>query len=162
MTAQLSKDGALLTVHVPIAFRQRGGRKVMLAPSGTEMSPLRGMRVDSALVKAIARAHRWKRILESGAYASITELAEAEKINQSYLCRVLRLTLLAPDIVEGALNGTLCPEFTLERAMKPFPVSWEEQRRTARECMHTERKVGSTDLSKRTHTMPISRRKTSL
>jgi hypothetical protein len=132
MTTQLSKDGALLTVHVPMAFRQRGGRKLMLAPSETEISPLPGRRVDSALVKAIARAHRWKRMLENGDYASITELAEAEKINQSYLCRVLRLSLLAPDIVEGALNGTHSPEFTLERATKPFPVGWEDQRRVFR------------------------------
>jgi hypothetical protein len=132
MTALLSKDGAVLTVHVPMAFRQRGGRKLMLAPSGTEISPVPARRVDSALVKAIARAHRWKRMLESGAYASIAELAEAEKINQSYLCRVLRLSLLAPDIIESALNGTLSPEFTLERAMKPLPVRWEDQRRVLR------------------------------
>ena len=71
-------------------------------------------------------------MLESGAYSSITELAEAEKINQSYLCRVLRLSLLAPDIVESALNGTPSPEFTLERAMKPLPVDWEHQRRVLR------------------------------
>jgi hypothetical protein len=129
MTTQLSKDGALLTVHVPMAFRKRGGRKLMLAPSGTEISPMRGRRVDSALVRAIARAHRWKRMLESGVYASITELAEAEKINQSYLCRMLRLNLLAPDIVEGALNGTLSSEFMLERAVKPLPIGWEDQRR---------------------------------
>jgi hypothetical protein len=128
MTNQLSKDGALLTVHVPMAFRKRGGRKLMLAPSGREISPLPGRRVDSALVKAIARAHRWKRMLESGAYASIAELAEAEKINQSYLCRVLRLSLLAPDIVERALDGTLSPAFTLDRAMKPVPIVWEDQR----------------------------------
>jgi len=132
MTAQLSKDGALLTVHVPMAFRKHGGRKLMLAPSGTEIPSAPGRRIDSALIKAIARAHRWKRMLESGGYASITELAEAEKINQSYLCRILRLNLLAPDIAEGALNGTLSPEFTLERAMKPLPVGWEDQRRILR------------------------------
>ena len=144
MTAQLSKDGALLTVHVPMAFRKRGGRKLMLAPSGTQISRLPGTRVDSALVKAIVRAHRWRRMLESGAYASITELAEAEKINQSYLCRVLRLNLLAPDIVESVLSSTHSPEFTLDRAMKPFPIGWEDQRRVLRVgCMHTEQKVGN-------------------
>jgi hypothetical protein len=132
MTTQLSKDGALLTVHIPMTFRKRGGRKLMLAPSGTGILPLPGWRVDSALVKAIARAHRWKRMLESGAYVSIAELAEAEKINQSYVCRVLRLSLLAPDIVEGALNGTLSPEFSLERAMTRLPVGWEDQRRILR------------------------------
>jgi hypothetical protein len=132
MTTQLSKDGALLTVHVPMAFRKRGGRKLMLAPSGTEIRPSARVHVDSALVRAIARARRWKRMLESGAYASITELAKAEKINQSYLCRILRLNLLAPNIVESALNGTHSPEFTLEHAMKPLPVSWEDQRRVLR------------------------------
>jgi hypothetical protein len=132
MTTQLSKDGAVLTVHVPMAFRKRGGRKLMLAPSGAQISPLPVRRIDSALVKAIARAHRWKRMLESGAYASVTELAEAEKINQSYLSRILRLSLLAPDIVEGALNGTLSSEFMLERAVKPLPVGWEDQRRILR------------------------------
>jgi hypothetical protein len=129
MTTQLSKDGAVLTVHVPMSFRKRGSRKLMLAPNGTEISPLPGRRVDSALVKAIARAHRWKRMMESGTYVSIAELAEAEKINQSYLCRVLRLSLLAPDIVESALNGTLSPKFTLDRAMKPVAIAWEDQRR---------------------------------
>jgi hypothetical protein len=78
--------------------------------------------------KAVARAHRWKRMLESGAYASIGELAEAEKINQSYLCRVLRLSLLAPDIIEGALNGALSPEFTLERAMRHFCLLGKSKR----------------------------------
>jgi hypothetical protein len=144
MTAQLSKDGAVLTVHVPMAFRKRGGRKLMLAPSGTEIWPLTGRRVDSALVRAIVRAHRWRRMLESGAYASITELAAAENINQSYLCRILRLNLLAPDIVEGALNGTLSPEFTLERAMKPVPIVWEGQRRALRVgCIYAERNADS-------------------
>jgi hypothetical protein len=132
MTTQLSKDGALLTVHVPMAFRKRGGRKLMLAPSGTEMSPLGNVHVDGTLVRALARAHRWKRMLEGGAYTSIADLAKAEKINQSYLCRVLRLTLLAPDIVERALNGTHSPELTLEDAMKPLPMDWEDQGRLLR------------------------------
>ncbi|MDP2356887.1 MAG: hypothetical protein Q8M31_12620 [Beijerinckiaceae bacterium] len=57
------------------------------------------------MVKAIARAHQWKRLLESSRSASVTAVAEAEKINQSYLCRVLRLTLLAPDLVEAILEG---------------------------------------------------------
>ncbi|MGE3904657.1 MAG: hypothetical protein AB7F36_01805 [Reyranellaceae bacterium] len=79
------------------------------------------------MVKAIARAHRWKRLMESGRFASVTELAEAEKINQSYLCRVLRLTLLAPDIVEAILDGRQPAEMTLAALMAPFPVGWPEQ-----------------------------------
>ncbi|MGM0583946.1 MAG: hypothetical protein ACQEUZ_04790 [Pseudomonadota bacterium] len=98
----------------------------MLAPDGTEVAPARP-RVDSALVKAIARAHRWQRMMESGERASLTELAEAEKINRSYVSRVLRLTLLAPDIVEAILDGRQPEGVTLEAVIKPFPVCWEQQ-----------------------------------
>jgi hypothetical protein len=79
--------------------------------------------------KAIARAHRWKRLLESGQYAAVADLAAAEKINQSYVCRVLRLTLLAPDSVEAVLDGRQPPELQIDRLLKPFPVEWGEQRK---------------------------------
>ena len=104
-SAGLSDNGATLTVDIPLRIRRRGGRKVMLAPDGTSAWAPPRARVDSAMVKAIARAYRWRGMLEQGAYASITELAAAEKINQSYVCRVLRLTLLAPALVETILDG---------------------------------------------------------
>ena len=85
-------------------------------------------RFDSALVKALARAHRWQRLLESGKCASVTELAAAEKIERSYLCRVLGLTLLAPEIVEAIMEGRQAAEVTLPALMKGFPVGWESQR----------------------------------
>ena len=81
------------------------------------------------MVKAIARAHRWKRLMESGRFASVTELAEAEKINQSYLCRVLRLTLLAPDIVEAILDGRQPAGLQLNALLGQIPTEWTEQRR---------------------------------
>ena len=89
---------------VPFAIRKRGGRKLVLVPGGTDTVPDRP-RVDNAMVKALARAFRWRKLLEAGAYGTIEELAEAEKINPSYVSRILRLTLLAPDIVELVLNG---------------------------------------------------------
>jgi hypothetical protein len=79
------------------------------------------------LIKAIARAHRWKQMMESGIYASVTELAAAEKINQSYLCRVLRLTLLAPAIVEAVLGVSQGTGPQLPDLMKPFPLDWNVQ-----------------------------------
>ena len=95
--------------------------------SGPALAP-RPARVDGTLVTALARAHRWQGMLEGGEYASIEELARAEKINPSYLARVLRLTLLAPEIVESILDGRYDPErITLDRLMKPFPVLWGEQ-----------------------------------
>ena len=87
-------------------------------------------RADPTLVKALARAFRWKRLLENGTYASISEMAAAEKIDRGYLGRVLLLTLLAPDMVEAILDGRL-PELSLPRLMQPFPLLWSEQRRTS-------------------------------
>jgi hypothetical protein len=87
-------------------------------------------RADNTLVKALARAFRWKKMLESGEYTTIAELAEREGIAPSYMTRVLRLTLLAPDIVEAILDGTQGPEVTLARVLEPFPIAWEQQVQT--------------------------------
>jgi hypothetical protein len=115
-----------LSVRVPFAIRKRGGRKLVITPDGATERPR--PRIDSALVKALARAHRWQRLLESGECASITELAAAEKIDRSYLCRVLRLTLLAPEIVEAIVDGRQSEAMTLPALMKRSTVEWENQR----------------------------------
>ena len=113
-----------VTLHVPFRVVKRGGRKEMQLPEGATQP----RRTDSALVKALARAFRWKRMLESGEFATIAELAEREGIAPSCMTRVLRLTLLAPDIVEAILDGRQGPEVTLARVLEPFPVAWTEQR----------------------------------
>jgi hypothetical protein len=117
---------SILSVRVPFALRKRGGRKLVITPDGETHRPR--PRVDSALVKAIARAHRWQRMLETGEYASLTELAAVEKINLSYMSRVLRLTLLAPEVVEAILDGRQPAAVTLPTLMTPFPVAWKDQR----------------------------------
>jgi hypothetical protein len=109
-----------VTLHVPFRIVKRGGRKEMQLPEGAAQP----RRTDSTLVKALARAFRWKRMLESGEFATIAELAEREGIAPSYMTRVLRLTLLAPDIVEAILDGRQGPEVTLARVLEPFPVEW--------------------------------------
>ena len=122
-----------MTVHVPLAFKRRGGRKQVVTPGGGEDGGEAGWahapaRVDSTLVKALARAHRWQRMLEEGGYASVAELAAAERINPSYFARVLRLTLLAPAIIEAILNERHNPyQVMLDRLMRPFPPVWKEQ-----------------------------------
>lgn len=78
-------------------------------------------------MKALARAFRWRRMLEAGRVGTINELAAAEKINPSYVSRLLRLTLLAPCIVEAILDGRQPDGMTLPALMKPFPVEWERQ-----------------------------------
>jgi hypothetical protein len=115
-----------LSLRVPFAVRKHGGRKLVITPDGTTGRP--PTPIDSALLKAIARAHRWQRMLESGEFSSVTELAEAEKVNRSYVCRVLRLTLLAPEIVQEILDGRQGPKVTLARVLEPFPMDWEKQR----------------------------------
>lgn len=117
----------MLTVRVPLAVRKpRGGRKLMVAPDG--MAPRGASAADTTLVKAVARAFRWRRMLESGRFATINELAAAEKINSSYVSRLLRLTLLAPDIVEAILDGRQPKGMTLPELMQPLPVEWERQK----------------------------------
>jgi hypothetical protein len=119
----------MLTVRVPLAVRkQRGGRKLILTPGG--MASRGSKAADTTLVKALARAFRWRKILETGRYGTIDELAAAEKINSSYVSRLLRLTLLAPEIVEAILDGRQPGEMTLPGLMQPFPVEWEGQRST--------------------------------
>jgi hypothetical protein len=124
-----SGNGRAVTVRVPISIRRRGGRKLVLAPGGAEVTAAPITRhVDNAMVKAIARAFRWRNMLESGQYATIREIATAENINESYVSRVLRLTLLAPATVEAILDGRQGPDVTLATLMRPFPVEWEKQR----------------------------------
>ncbi|MCV2448970.1 hypothetical protein [Paracoccus sp. DMF] len=113
-----------VTLHVPFRVVKRGGRKEMQMPKGATQQ----RRADNTLVKALGRAFRWKRMLESGEFATIAELAEREGIAPSYMTRVLRLTLLAPDIVEAILDGTRGPEVALARVLEPFPLEWEAQR----------------------------------
>ena len=112
-----------VTIHVPFRLVKRGGRKEMQLSEGAS-NP---RRPDDALVKALARAFRWKRMLDSGEFASISELAEMEGIAFTYMARLLRLTLLAPDIVEAILDGRQRPELTLARVLEPFPVEWSRQ-----------------------------------
>jgi hypothetical protein len=113
-----------VTLHIPFRIVKRGGRKEMQLPSD---APQR-RKTDNTLVKALARAFRWKRMLESGEFTTIAELAGREGIAPSYMTRVLRLTLLAPEIVEAILDGRQGPEVTLAALMEPFPAEWQQQR----------------------------------
>jgi len=112
-----------VTVHVPFRLVKRGGRKEMQLSDGASSH----RKMDNTLVKALARAFRWKRILESSEFTTIAELAEREGIAPSYMTRVLRLTLLSPDIAEAILDGTQGPDVTLARLLEPFPMDWRQQ-----------------------------------
>jgi hypothetical protein len=123
----ISKDGHTATVSIPVTFLQRGGRKQILSPPGAApWSP--APRVDTALVKAVVRAHRWRQMLEGGEYASSAELAKAEEVNDSYLSRILRLTLIAPDVIEAILTGRQPSTLQLDDLLNPLPAAWSLQR----------------------------------
>ena len=123
----MNNSANTVTVHVPFTIRKYGGRKQVITPNG-EPAAIERPRIDSTLVKALARAFRWKKMLESGQFTTITELAKHENLALTYMTRVLRLSLLAPDIVETILDGRQPPEMTLAMLLEPFPVEWEGQR----------------------------------
>jgi hypothetical protein len=119
-------DGTTLVVGIPMRFQRRGGRKRIVAPDGSELVPATKPQPNSVLVKALARAWRWQRMLDEGVYTTISDIAEAERINRSYVSRVLRLTLVAPDIIERIVDGRNLPG--LSELLTPFPIEWEQQR----------------------------------
>ena len=84
-----------VTVEVPFTIRKRGGRKQVITPDGASAWVSPRTRIDSTMIKAIARGFRWRKLLETGVYGTIEEIAAAEKINSSYVSRLLRMTLLA-------------------------------------------------------------------
>lgn len=133
----LSADGKLLSVHIPMQFRRRGGKKMLIAPVGTPQLPQSKLEerrtakhsgIDAKLVKAVVQAYRWQRNLEEGRYATVGDLAKAEKLDKSLVARTLRLTLLAPDIIEAILDGRQSDAVQCQRLLHGFPLSWEEQR----------------------------------
>jgi hypothetical protein len=107
-------------------YHHRDERKGILASDGSERAPSSKPQPNGTLLKALAWARRWQRMLERDEYATLAELADAELISRSYVSRVLRLTLLAPDIVERILDGR--PTAGLVEFLKPFPLEWERQR----------------------------------
>ena len=123
----MTATAPMLTVHIPLTVRRRGGRKVVIAPDGTEAPAVVAARIDSTLVKALARAFRWRRMMESGVVSTVGEIAVREKINKSYVSRVLRLTLLAPEIVEAILDGRQAEGMTVPVLMAEFPATWDKQ-----------------------------------
>ena len=121
-----------MTMQVPIAFKRRRGRKRIVAPDGAEVAPASSPhagKIDSALVKAIARAYRWQRMLESGEYATLRELAKAERLDPAYVSRMLRLTLLAPNLVQRILDGPRSRTPSLEALRATLPPDWTAQER---------------------------------
>ncbi len=155
--ATVSADGDAITIHVRMAFRKRGGRKLVFIPDGAPWAPRPRVdkamvkaparafrwrklvvapdgaewgprpRVDNAMVKALAQAFRWRKMLDTGVHATLEDLARAKGVAPSYVSRILRLTLLAPDIVEAILDGRQPAELQLDDLLNGFPLEWKGQ-----------------------------------
>ena len=121
-------DGTTISVRIPMTFVRRGGRKAIVAPEGGDAWAPARPRPEEAMIRAVVRAHRWKRLLDERRYRSAGELAEAEGLTRSFVTRLLRLTLLAPDIVEAILDGRQPKALQLEDLTRSLPSAWSEQR----------------------------------
>ncbi len=117
-----------ITVRVPLTIRRRPGRKTVVTLAGDGGEATLPTRADPALVKALARAFRYQRLLDEGRYASISEMAAAERIERGCLGSLLRLTLLAPDTVDVILDGQSSSLLGLSQLLEPLPLNWVEQR----------------------------------
>jgi hypothetical protein len=126
----VTEDDRTVTVRIPLVFKKHGGRKTVISPDGHVLEPSEPL-VDRALVRALARAFRWQRLLDEGAHGSFDDLAKAEGISQSHVSRVLRLTLLAPNLIESILEGRQPEGMRLEGLLAGFPDEWGRQRESA-------------------------------
>ena len=129
MSKQPPADGTTFTIHIPVQFKRRGGRKLILTPDGVTPPAAPKAQVDETMVKMLVKAHRWRRRIESGAAKSITDLAEQEKISDAYVSRILLLTCLAPDIAAAILDGRQPRGLSMNQMLKAVPEGWDEQRR---------------------------------
>ena len=117
-----------ITVRVPLKIRRRSGRKTVVMPVRDDGEAAILTRADPALIKALARAFRYQRLLDEGRYGSITEMAAAENIDRGYLGRILRLALVAPDLVEHLLGGGAISQSAASRLVEAVPAEWQQHR----------------------------------
>jgi hypothetical protein len=117
------------TTHIPMTFRPRGGKTVIVMPDGSRGVVRREATIDNTMIKVIARGFRWQQLLYDGTYTSIEDLAAAEKINPSYVSRILRLAYLSPIVVQAILDGKHPAWLTMRHLLKPLPSDWAEQER---------------------------------
>ncbi len=119
----------VISIDIPMTFKKRGGRRIIVLPDGSHGHPSPAVTIDNAMVKAIARGFRWQKLLENGTYSCLDEIAKAERISPSFISRIIRIASLAPDIVDAILDGRQPAYLTLKDLMVPFPLEWATQKR---------------------------------
>jgi hypothetical protein len=128
VTIRPTEDGGLL-IHVPMIFRKRYGRKLIMAPEGLDgANPQAHAPEQERLVGTLARACAWNRMLDEGKFDSVKALAAALDKDPSYIARILRLVTLAPDIAKAIVEGREPDGLSYAQVVKALPLAWEEQR----------------------------------
>jgi ParB-like chromosome segregation protein Spo0J len=112
---------------VPLTMKKRGV-ELKLVIQNEPSSP---SNVDRVLLKTIARAHRWFDQLVSGEATSLNAIAAREGLNYRFVGKIVRLALLAPEIVEAISEGRQPPELSAELLTKhlALPLDWDDQKR---------------------------------
>ena len=123
-----ASDGRL-TLSVPIRIKRRSGRKLVTLPTGEALPAKPWDTAPTALQLALARGHRWLRMLNSGEVRSLREIASREGVDSSYVSRMVNLTTLAPDIIAPILDDAVPGHVTLLDLVINPPLLWEEPRK---------------------------------
>ncbi|MCX6343458.1 MAG: hypothetical protein NT018_00115 [Armatimonadetes bacterium] len=126
MNRRFDEKNQMLIVDIPMRLKKRGGRRIIV-PERLQSTDTKHNYSES-LALAITRAHLWKELIDSGKFASISELAQAIGLEVSYAARLYRLTLLAPDIIEAILDGREPDGMSMRILSQPIPLDWKEQR----------------------------------
>ena len=123
-----SIDGPV-TIELPIIFKRHGGRKYITSPDGKEIVSPKTPKFDNSLIRAVVRGHEFLEKFDQDPNVTILTLKETEKLDHAYIAKTIRMTQLAPDIIEAILNGRQPRSLTLSQMLRPFPDSWTEQRK---------------------------------
>jgi len=128
MTRRATIEVTTLTIHIPVQFKRRGGRRWVLAPDGVASPIAPKPVVDDTMLKLLIKAHCWRRRIESGKAKSITDLAAQENVTIAYVGKLLKLTCLASDITAAILDGRQPRGLSVNLMLKDVPVGWDRQR----------------------------------
>ncbi len=128
MKGKLSPDGRTIIFKIPMRFHRRSGRRMVVLPEHEQARKRMEGPSDDPMINALAKAHRWKRMLEADGAINVRQLAEREGVDKSVMARTMRLNNMAPDIIEAILDGRKPDSFSLENLREAIPLSWQEQR----------------------------------
>ena len=121
------RDGDAIVIDIPVRFHRRNGQHKVVPQAGSADDGRENGERNDALVTAIAKAYRWQEQLESHEYSGLEDLAAANGVDRTYVGRILRLTSLAPEIVEAILEGNEPEGISLARLRADLPVVWRDQ-----------------------------------